>query len=212
MDGREEETPLTIYPELACLAMAAAPSNVNSVLNVIANLQQQNLRILFDTVNSRLGIARELCPTAALLFLNYIQDNLNRGLGFGIPCISMVVALLIFLIGTTTYRTSLRLNPTHPSQSRRGEERSYPTASERPWQRKSPLEYASVAANNNEASQTQTNLQVMLYGLSNFSSSSSHLHSLGSQQYRFMADLLLYGRDWVDYAYITHRRGTDLSL
>ena len=46
---------------LACLAMAAAPNNVNSVLNVIANLQQQNLRILFDTANSRLGIARELC-------------------------------------------------------------------------------------------------------------------------------------------------------
>ncbi|XP_058223962.1 aspartyl protease AED3 [Rhododendron vialii] len=46
---------------LACLAMAAAPNNVNSVLNVIANLQQQNLRILFDTVNSRVGIARELC-------------------------------------------------------------------------------------------------------------------------------------------------------
>ncbi|EXC16665.1 Aspartic proteinase nepenthesin-1 [Morus notabilis] len=45
----------------ACLAMAAAPSNVNSVLNVIANLQQQNLRILFDVANSRLGIARELC-------------------------------------------------------------------------------------------------------------------------------------------------------
>ncbi|KAL6180062.1 hypothetical protein ACLB2K_046730 [Fragaria x ananassa] len=46
---------------LACLAMAAAPTNVNSVLNVIANLQQQNLRILFDVANSRLGIARELC-------------------------------------------------------------------------------------------------------------------------------------------------------
>ncbi|XP_043709119.1 aspartyl protease AED3 [Telopea speciosissima] len=46
---------------VACLAMAAAPSNVNSVLNVIANLQQQNLRILFDLPNSRLGIARELC-------------------------------------------------------------------------------------------------------------------------------------------------------
>lgn len=46
---------------LACLAMAAAPNNVNSVLNVIANLQQQNLRILFDTVNSLLGIAREVC-------------------------------------------------------------------------------------------------------------------------------------------------------
>ncbi|KAF7829999.1 aspartyl protease AED3-like [Senna tora] len=46
---------------LACLAMAAAPNNVNSVLNVIANLQQQNLRIMFDTVNNRVGIARELC-------------------------------------------------------------------------------------------------------------------------------------------------------
>lgn len=46
---------------LACLAMAPAPSNVNSVLNVIANLQQQNHRILFDLVNSRVGIARELC-------------------------------------------------------------------------------------------------------------------------------------------------------
>ncbi|XP_058088350.1 aspartyl protease AED3 [Magnolia sinica] len=46
---------------LACLAMASAPNNVNSVLNVIANLQQQNHRILFDLVNSRLGIARENC-------------------------------------------------------------------------------------------------------------------------------------------------------
>ncbi|CAI8599166.1 unnamed protein product [Vicia faba] len=46
---------------LACLAMAAAPSNVNSVLNVIANFQQQNLRVLFDTVNSKVGIAREVC-------------------------------------------------------------------------------------------------------------------------------------------------------
>ncbi|KAL9245558.1 hypothetical protein vseg_019195 [Gypsophila vaccaria] len=46
---------------MACLAMASAPTNANSVLNIIASLQQQNLRILFDTVNSRLGIARELC-------------------------------------------------------------------------------------------------------------------------------------------------------
>ncbi|KAL9688339.1 hypothetical protein QQ045_032760 [Rhodiola kirilowii] len=42
-----------------CLAMAAAPVNVNSVLNVIANMQQQNHRILFDLPNSRLGVARE---------------------------------------------------------------------------------------------------------------------------------------------------------
>lgn len=44
-----------------CLAMAAAPDNVNSVLNVIANMQQQNHRLLYDLPNSRLGVARELC-------------------------------------------------------------------------------------------------------------------------------------------------------
>lgn len=46
---------------LACLALAAAPNNVNSVLNIIATLQQQNHRILFDVTNSLVGIARELC-------------------------------------------------------------------------------------------------------------------------------------------------------
>ncbi|EPS72919.1 hypothetical protein M569_01840 [Genlisea aurea] len=46
---------------LGCLAMASAPDNVNSVLNIIASLQQQNLRIVFDTVNSHLGITREVC-------------------------------------------------------------------------------------------------------------------------------------------------------
>lgn len=44
-----------------CLAMAVAPDNVNSVLNVIANMQQQNHRVLFDVPNSRLGVARETC-------------------------------------------------------------------------------------------------------------------------------------------------------
>lgn len=43
---------------VACLGMA---SNGNSGLNIIASLQQQNLRILFDTANSRLGISPELC-------------------------------------------------------------------------------------------------------------------------------------------------------
>ncbi|KAA8537334.1 hypothetical protein F0562_026979 [Nyssa sinensis] len=46
---------------ITCLAMAAAPDNVNSILNVIANMQQQNHRVLFDVPNSRLGVARELC-------------------------------------------------------------------------------------------------------------------------------------------------------
>lgn len=46
---------------LVCLAMAAAPNNVNSVLNVIANMQQQNMRIMFDVANSRLGIMRQVC-------------------------------------------------------------------------------------------------------------------------------------------------------
>ncbi|RWR95762.1 aspartyl protease AED3-like protein [Cinnamomum micranthum f. kanehirae] len=46
---------------ITCLAMAAAPANVNSVLNVIANMQQQNHRVLFDVPNSRVGVSRELC-------------------------------------------------------------------------------------------------------------------------------------------------------
>ncbi|XP_022876602.1 aspartyl protease AED3-like [Olea europaea var. sylvestris] len=45
----------------SCLAMAAAPDNFNSVLNVIASFQQQNHRILIDTPNSKLGVARETC-------------------------------------------------------------------------------------------------------------------------------------------------------
>ncbi|OMO50721.1 Peptidase A1 [Corchorus capsularis] len=45
----------------ACLAIAPPPNNVNGALNIIANLQQQNHRILFDVPNSRVGIAREVC-------------------------------------------------------------------------------------------------------------------------------------------------------
>ncbi|KAG5520378.1 hypothetical protein RHGRI_033077 [Rhododendron griersonianum] len=53
-------------------------------------------------------------PTVALLFLNYIQDNLSWGLGFGIPCISMVIALVVFLIGTRTYRYTIKSQEKNP--------------------------------------------------------------------------------------------------
>ncbi|KAL6180397.1 hypothetical protein ACLB2K_047060 [Fragaria x ananassa] len=40
--------------------------------------------------------------------LAYIQDNLSWGLGFGIPCVVMVLALIIFVGGTRTYRYSIK--------------------------------------------------------------------------------------------------------
>ncbi|KAG0453485.1 hypothetical protein HPP92_024789 [Vanilla planifolia] len=48
---------------VACLAMAASPGNVNSVLNVIASFQQQNHRVLFDVAKTLVGVSRELCTT-----------------------------------------------------------------------------------------------------------------------------------------------------
>ncbi|KAK9167686.1 hypothetical protein Scep_002877 [Stephania cephalantha] len=42
----------------------------------------------------------------AFLILSYIQDNLSWSLGIGIPCITMVLALVVFVLGTKTYRYS----------------------------------------------------------------------------------------------------------
>lgn len=42
------------------------------------------------------------------LVSNYIQENLSWSLGFGIPCVSMLLALFMFLFGTKTYRFSTR--------------------------------------------------------------------------------------------------------
>ncbi|KAL3845663.1 hypothetical protein ACJIZ3_003066 [Penstemon smallii] len=50
-----------------------------------------------------------------LLALNYIQENLGWVLGIGIPCIVTCFSLIIFLLGTTTYRFPIqrdgRINP-----------------------------------------------------------------------------------------------------
>ena len=46
--------------------------------------------------------------SVSLLILTYVQDKLSWVLGFGIPCIMLVVALLLFLAGTNTYRYSVK--------------------------------------------------------------------------------------------------------
>ena len=50
--------------DISCLAMAAMPNNVNSMLNVITNMQQQNHMILFDVPSGRVGMACEPCTRA----------------------------------------------------------------------------------------------------------------------------------------------------
>ncbi|KNA05369.1 hypothetical protein SOVF_190970 [Spinacia oleracea] len=45
-----------------------------------------------------------LGPLLVISVLNYIQDNVGWGLGFGIPCIIMTTALVIFFLGSRTYR------------------------------------------------------------------------------------------------------------
>ncbi|KAL5558420.1 hypothetical protein UlMin_034631 [Ulmus minor] len=49
-----------------------------------------------------------------ILLLSYIQDNLSWALGFGIPCIAMVFALVFFLLGTRIYRYSIKQNQKNP--------------------------------------------------------------------------------------------------
>ena len=49
-----------------------------------------------------------------LIVLVYIQENLGWALGFGMPCIVLVAALLVFLLGSKTYRYSVRENGKNP--------------------------------------------------------------------------------------------------
>lgn len=50
----------------------------------------------------------------ALLILNYIQDNLSWELGFGIPCIVMFLALILYFLGSLTYRFRLHIDEKNP--------------------------------------------------------------------------------------------------
>ncbi|KQK06087.1 protein NRT1/ PTR FAMILY 5.10 [Brachypodium distachyon] len=48
------------------------------------------------------GICASATVTVALM--SYVQDNVSWGLGFGVPCLVMLLALVVFLLGTKTYR------------------------------------------------------------------------------------------------------------
>ncbi|XP_010272857.1 PREDICTED: protein NRT1/ PTR FAMILY 5.10-like [Nelumbo nucifera] len=50
----------------------------------------------------------------SIVILSYIQDNLNWVLGFGIPCISIAAALVVFLLGMKTYRYSAEEDRSNP--------------------------------------------------------------------------------------------------
>ncbi|KAK1384300.1 Nitrate transporter 1/peptide transporter family protein [Heracleum sosnowskyi] len=52
--------------------------------------------------------------TVNLVVLTYIQDNLGWVLGFGIPCIAMAIALILYLLGTTTYRYTINGDDKNP--------------------------------------------------------------------------------------------------
>ncbi|KAJ4846983.1 hypothetical protein Tsubulata_019983 [Turnera subulata] len=47
--------------------------------------------------------------SVSLVGLSYMVENFSWGFGFGIPCILMLVALLVFLLGTKSYRYSFRV-------------------------------------------------------------------------------------------------------
>uniref|UniRef100_A0ACD5WI77 Uncharacterized protein n=1 Tax=Avena sativa TaxID=4498 RepID=A0ACD5WI77_AVESA len=78
----------------------------------------------FDQHHPREAVARSsffnwwyfgMCSgtAATTVVSSYIQDNIGWGLGFGVPCLVMVLALAMFLLGTRRYRyyTSTQSSP-----------------------------------------------------------------------------------------------------
>ncbi|MCL7026498.1 hypothetical protein MKW94_028687 [Papaver nudicaule] len=55
-----------------------------------------------------------LGSSIARLFLTYIQDNVSWALGFGISTFSLAMALIVFLLGTQTYRYSVKNENENP--------------------------------------------------------------------------------------------------
>ncbi|GMH00347.1 hypothetical protein Nepgr_002186 [Nepenthes gracilis] len=53
-------------------------------------------------------------PLLSRSILTFVQDNLSWSLGFGIPCIIMVVALVVFLLGSRTYRYNVKGEEENP--------------------------------------------------------------------------------------------------
>uniref|UniRef100_A0A803NNG9 Uncharacterized protein n=1 Tax=Cannabis sativa TaxID=3483 RepID=A0A803NNG9_CANSA len=51
---------------------------------------------------------------ATVLIVSYIQENISWALGFGIPCIAMVLGLFVFLLGTKTYRYAVMRDEKNP--------------------------------------------------------------------------------------------------
>ncbi|CAN6584370.1 unnamed protein product [Malus baccata var. baccata] len=94
---------LSPSPSLYILALSHLTRNPNRSVLRVPNITR-------TSVSFRPVPFRSICvpngTSMTLTVLTYIQDNLGWGLGFGIPCIVMVFALLLFLLGTRTYRYS----------------------------------------------------------------------------------------------------------
>ncbi|KAL1324871.1 hypothetical protein AAHE18_13G121600 [Arachis hypogaea] len=88
---------------------ALLPSLINSECQVgskLGSCSTESQVILFFISLYLVAIGQGCMGT--LWILNYIQDNLSWVVGFGIPCAVMIIALLVFYLGTWTYRFNIK--------------------------------------------------------------------------------------------------------